>query len=165
MTLPEKPSSGDTSLRPSAPAKPAVSSLSPEDLLATGEQVRAALGSLQARQGARRPGRELPPGAEPADASAGPAHEQRRRHRIPVLPARPVFRPRPATPPAEPALAGADEQEDALREELLALLVQLQGAAPVPSVHLARQLAAVRDRLAALRTRAVWLPGTPDREE
>jgi hypothetical protein len=64
------------------------------------------------------------------------------------------------------APSGSDDQQDeALREELLALLVQLQGAGPVLSVRLARQLATVRDRLATLRARAVWLPGMPDRTE
>ncbi|MER3406112.1 MAG: hypothetical protein C4289_13920 [Chloroflexota bacterium] len=83
-----------------------------------------------------------------------------------MLPARPIFRPRSATPSVQPALSSSDDQQDeALREELLALLVQLQGAAPVPSVRLARQLAMVRDRLATLRARAAWLPGISDRTE
>ncbi len=163
MTLPEKPSPGDALRRPTA--NPAVSPLSPEDLLATEEQVRAALDSLQARQGARRFERETPSGAEAAASPAGPAHEQRRRRRIPLLSARPIFRPRPAAPPVEPAHASIDEREEALREELLVLLVQLQGAAPVPSVRIARQLATVRDRLAALRARAVWLPTTSHHED
>jgi|GEM_PF-2438149 hypothetical protein len=82
-------------------------------------------------------------------------HEKpRRRPRIPLLVGRPVFRPRPLALQSEFSWTG---QEEALREELLALLVQLQGAAPLMSVRLARQLAEVRDRLATLRASVAWL--------